>query len=661
MEILIQLKEELGRLYIAGSKNALNDPRIKKYVEPLEKLSEKSKVFEALKVGVQGLVEGTEAESFVNLSKVYALVNSVLTTQSEFSNTSTYVEELKEYEKIYENVLSYKELPKFLENYDALRYGNYKDNEIKSLVKVLNTDARLYKYINKKLERETRIFQLKKLFDEIDSSLALYFLYIYEPKNTIVCMEKLKYIHSKLGDNEEVFNEKVVPLAKLVIDKKYATVTPTAIRVLGHNIENEEIVLNLSKKKKDDALESCLVALYQMGSEQFTSMFTKQAEENLLFATGVLKEMLVITKDLKEFEKYVDIVFDKYIHILDNEELNYQRFDITSNAETTIDVAAQFLSVLSYEKYNTFFDKLLDFKFLFDDHLNNNNFDFSIINLISNDKKYNQMIFDKLTKYMETNKKTMTTLDMFCRSNSTIHYYLIVIKNLFDKEKVYELTMDYIKFCEDVNMLTTPYIEEKYSYLIYMVLKLSKEVPVSMANPVEVYKNNLDLNMDTHLKNIDERVFNYLFNDTYLFQNTLGTSRYLSNDINYTVTLLSEYFSENPEASKLFLEKLKDFIFNKIEIFKDSKIVKFLEKYHILNLTWFDNEDYFQLFFEVMEFDLTHKVPEKQGFTWGISTKYYDMTYAFSRNEHNRNYLKYKYLLNEEKYKTIREYLENNI
>jgi hypothetical protein len=56
LAILIELSEEITRLYIAGSALSVTDPRLKKYIPQLQKLAEKAPVFKALEEKLSSLI-----------------------------------------------------------------------------------------------------------------------------------------------------------------------------------------------------------------------------------------------------------------------------------------------------------------------------------------------------------------------------------------------------------------------------------------------------------------------------------------------------------------------------------------------------------------------------------------------------------------------------
>ncbi|MDR0196445.1 MAG: hypothetical protein LBI73_15100 [Myroides sp.] len=55
--VLVDLQQEVNRLYIAGSKFAPNAPRLKKLVPTLDAMAQKAPVFKKLSENVTALIE----------------------------------------------------------------------------------------------------------------------------------------------------------------------------------------------------------------------------------------------------------------------------------------------------------------------------------------------------------------------------------------------------------------------------------------------------------------------------------------------------------------------------------------------------------------------------------------------------------------------------
>lgn len=82
--LLQELKEEVRRLYIAGSDLTVGDFRLKKLLPKFEQLGERAPIFKRLGEGIKAVIEpeiGTEAHSAQRLQDLNQLLSSVLYTQ----------------------------------------------------------------------------------------------------------------------------------------------------------------------------------------------------------------------------------------------------------------------------------------------------------------------------------------------------------------------------------------------------------------------------------------------------------------------------------------------------------------------------------------------------------------------------------------------------
>lgn len=81
--ILFELNQELIRLFAAGSRLSADDPRLKKFIPPLQKYGEKAPVFLKLAGLVEELLTAGANDSARKLMETESLLLSVLSTQGE--------------------------------------------------------------------------------------------------------------------------------------------------------------------------------------------------------------------------------------------------------------------------------------------------------------------------------------------------------------------------------------------------------------------------------------------------------------------------------------------------------------------------------------------------------------------------------------------------
>ena len=93
--ILNELQSELERLYTAGSQLAKDDPRLRKYIQPLQALGQRAPVFSSLASSLEELAGGEENSSPEKLLEAGSLLYAVQYTQGETSMEGNW-EELSE-------------------------------------------------------------------------------------------------------------------------------------------------------------------------------------------------------------------------------------------------------------------------------------------------------------------------------------------------------------------------------------------------------------------------------------------------------------------------------------------------------------------------------------------------------------------------------------
>ncbi len=628
MEILMQLNDELGRLYIAGSKNAVGDPRIKKYIPTFEKLGEKSKVFVTLKSGLEALVSGKEEDSYSNLAKVYTLVNSILVTQKDITCKDDNLKDIDENEKVYKNVLTYKELNSFINDYGS----NDSESLKQKIIEAINNDPRCYNSIDNFLGATYKNEKMYKTLFQLDTTLALYLVNTFEIKNTLACGEKLKYINVMLKDNIDFYNNKIVPLAKKIIEEKCSKVIPIALEILGNDIENENIVLEFGKKKKQEYVESSLVALHIMGSKEFIKIFEETGKNNLNTCVDSIFRLIEIYNGEEKLTAEIDYIYNQYMKVLlDNEKEPEYRAPI-------INKIGNLLSRLNYDKYHSFFEKVFKISWIYSDDFYSNSYDLIMFNLISNDIRYNTLIFESISNFLELNNKNKNPKNrekLYHGKNKIFYYYLIVVRNLFDEKKAAKLSIELLSFCRDLNILTANFKNNKYFNLISILSFLDKNIEVEKISREELQSKYSQYKNNSNLEDINKEVFDFLFEDTFYFQSILGEDY-------YSFRLLGDFLLNNPKLQDDFLNKIMIFIEKHIGISKSMSIHVGLERFYFHNLMNIDNEKFARTYFDILLY-ITENVADVKKY------KYRSQSLLVTV-QNLKNYEKYKYLLEEKKY-----------
>ena len=83
LQPLSDLREEINRLMIAGSRFANNDPRLQKLLPIFEKMGEKAPVFQKISGHIEALLKAPTTESAEHLTALSTLLYAVLYTQGK--------------------------------------------------------------------------------------------------------------------------------------------------------------------------------------------------------------------------------------------------------------------------------------------------------------------------------------------------------------------------------------------------------------------------------------------------------------------------------------------------------------------------------------------------------------------------------------------------
>jgi hypothetical protein len=86
MKPLYDLQNEINRLYVAGSRFAINDPRLEKHITIFNKFGEKAPVFAKIASDIKELTNSNAEESALKLMNLGTLVYAVLYTQGNTVN-----------------------------------------------------------------------------------------------------------------------------------------------------------------------------------------------------------------------------------------------------------------------------------------------------------------------------------------------------------------------------------------------------------------------------------------------------------------------------------------------------------------------------------------------------------------------------------------------
>ncbi len=650
MEILIQLKEELGRLYIAGSKNAVNDPRIKKYVEPLEKLGEKSKVFASLKDNIETLVNGTEAHSYSNLTKVYTLLSSILLTQVEMQSRDIDVVELEDKDKVYKNMLSYKEI-----QICPVAYNNEGFITREQMLEVVHNDYRVYEPLIKSFKDTPKFFNSSKAFDEertysklndllleANDDFLNYVVNTHKFTDTYQSEKLFEYIKNKVTTKHELYESFVLPSALAFSKKKNSSLLKPALEVLGMDIANEEIVLKFAYSDAFAINQSAIFALYTMGSSKFEAVLIASAQKGIHISTFALRKLVASGIEEDKLEHLVDLVIEYYKSSLSSLSKYYHQ---------ALMLFLEIVATLSYDKYHWVFEEYLNNPVAYSEEYYMGLDDVIMFNLISNDIRYNALIAESIIKFIKANNESSKPIKLYKSKSLLIYYYLVVIKNLYDKETVYKLTIEFLEFIHKPELLIEYYKNAIRYDFSPVIVALCKNYDICKYSRVERIEKYGSLNNELELSDIDINIFEYLFNNTYYFQSILGLNVVFNQEYELRfVKLFEQYFEIKPTAKQEYLQKTLDFVENHVDCFKENNTTIPIQRYRFTSLLQFNDEDFTRTFFEIVLYICNkYEYPAK-------FQKEFEFVFRYIKDKDtNVSFKKYKYILEEEKFQVLKE------
>ncbi|BFH62018.1 HEAT repeat domain-containing protein [Paenibacillus azoreducens] len=261
--LLMELNEEIRRLYIAGSDLAAGDHRLRRLVPPFQQLGEKAPVFKKLAEGVNELIDagGSEADSARKLQDVNLLLQSVLRTQGKGSAEGETVP-LANSPLPLQTRMSYRKLAA-VRNALSTRGGGRYEIIIEGYREGVFADLRLLPLAVEALSdpySEIADFAMTDILPSYGKEIVPYLLASFQPSGGRVESRKLTVIAKNGG--KEVLNT-VFEAAMSGSDE----VRTTAIQLLAGHIEYEQALLDFSRDKKKSIRQAAYNALADSGWE----------------------------------------------------------------------------------------------------------------------------------------------------------------------------------------------------------------------------------------------------------------------------------------------------------------------------------------------------------------------------------------------------------
>jgi len=307
LPILAELNQEITRLTVAGSSHAQGDPRLKKYIPALEKLSAKAPIFGTLAQRLTTLVEvdsnGTAdtlgipntphtidnpTASSEALMNVAMLLTSIMYTQGSH-DTGAEIQELT----YAHNPLAITQTPysQLHEVIEILESGSQKEPTIPQnlFARGHHRDPRLYiSYLKAITDGKSPIsnFVCDTILPDIGTSILPYLRAEFNPKGSERHARILKLLGTLMGKD-------ALPLAEKAMAEGEPHVIAEALRILGQDQTYEETLLAYVKDRKGDIRGAAFAGLAFMGSAQGDELLLKELNKTSI---SFLEEALIQSK-----------------------------------------------------------------------------------------------------------------------------------------------------------------------------------------------------------------------------------------------------------------------------------------------------------------------------------------------------------------------------
>jgi hypothetical protein len=280
---LYDLQHEINRLFIAGSKFAKDDPRLRKQAVVFNKLGEKSPVFKKIAESIENLLNAETLDSSTKLLDVSTLLYAVLYTQGETVDTEQQEQQITELKPVIplkdvytdKSYLTLKPLIEALKLQQegrlevmksAMEYGKYNDFRLYRLFDAALAD----RYIDFADYIETTVIPA------IGSPIIPFIInnFDYKGKTDDVRRFRILYRLGYCGIPEmidEILAGKSVPLQI------------EAVKALSNDPKNEETLINLAGDKHKAIRIATYEALADLNTETAKRILTE------LFTSGKRK------------------------------------------------------------------------------------------------------------------------------------------------------------------------------------------------------------------------------------------------------------------------------------------------------------------------------------------------------------------------------------
>lgn len=396
IQILNDINQDIKRLYIAGSKLAKDDARLKKYTGTLDKLGEKAKVFAVLSDKIKKVVECESGKESQNLLETGMLIQSVNYTQVEFQVKEELSEvDFTQNKKVDIKNISYHLLSEFIELVEK-QSQEHSDIAKELFERKLHNDERLYKYYIKAIkEKKSYISEyiMENIIPDAHESIANMIIQEIDIKGGKADVRLFNCLEKVIGKN-------ILSLSEKILSEGSTDLLIEAVATLRYDSKYEEILLGLLKNKNISVQESALYALAYLKSEDIYDLLIQHINKPKNKKIDYLVKALSIVDN----EKVNEAIFEKIKEYSEDYQKNQHNCDI--------------LIDIFIEKRNLkYFSELIDI-------IGSN------IDQIPNDSKKNGYVYHEY-RYMASIRKQIKNIEKIGNSdfNEKLYYTLKDSKN----------------------------------------------------------------------------------------------------------------------------------------------------------------------------------------------------------------------------------------
>jgi hypothetical protein len=305
LAILNEIQEELNRLSIAGSSLAAGDPRIKKFVAPLQKLGEKAPVFNALAERLAALCDGDGKAGPQALLEAGGLLYSLRYTQGS-TDTGGGLSEM-----------AYASLPLKQHGIPWSRFEQLRNRDINSKKAVealfregIYTDHRLFPFycsffFLKNSPAYTTVTE--KIIPALGKEIVPALKTVLDLKGNVQHAAIFRAIYRIEG-------KAVYPLAEKVLAEGETEVKAEALRCLWEDSRYEETLIAFAGDRKAELREAAYTALAKMKPARLEELLLAELDKKQI---GALEIPLSLAESSAVYGKMSGMAS----HLIDNRML----------------------------------------------------------------------------------------------------------------------------------------------------------------------------------------------------------------------------------------------------------------------------------------------------------------------------------------------------